>query len=104
MLYEDYYKSECLDELFSLDNELKNDYNYWLVNIREFEMLFMTYKNTPDKFFKIVSDKIKSEHEHSLEGRELEMFLFDNNIKENQFLAETGIMEQYKKIKNAIFK
>lgn len=102
LLYEDYYKSECLDELFSLDNELKNDYNYWLVNIREFEMLFMTYKNTPDKFFKIVSDKIKSEHEHSLEGRELEMFLNKNNVRENKYLKEVGIIEQYNNIKNII--
>lgn len=104
LLYEDYYKSECLDELFDLDSSLKNDNNYWLINIREFEMLFMTYKTSPDVFFKIVSDKIKSEHEHSLAGRELEMFLYKNNVRENKYLKAAGIIEQYDNIKNMIRK
>lgn len=42
LVYEDYYMSECLDELFRLDESLKNDGKYWLVTIREFEMLLMT--------------------------------------------------------------
>lgn len=104
LVYEDYYKAECLNELFDLDISLENDNNCWLVNIREFEMLFMTYKTSPDVFFKIVNEKIKSEHEHSFEGRELEMFLYKNNVRENKYLKETGIIEQYNNIKNMLHK
>lgn len=39
LVYEDYFKAECLDELFALDTSLRDDRSYWLLNIREFEML-----------------------------------------------------------------
>lgn len=102
LLYEDYYKAECLDELFKLDCDLKNDNNYWLVTIREFEMLLITYKNSPDLFFKIINEKIDSEYTHSLGGRELEIFLRKNNIIENQYLIEAKIINEYYNIKNSV--
>ena len=102
LVYEDYYKAECLSELFDLDDSLENDYNYWLVNIREFEMFLMTHKSSPDIFLKIVEEKIKSEQEQSTKGRELDMFLYKNGIKKNDYLRQSKIIEQYNNIKNAL--
>ena len=91
-----------MDELFKLDCNLKNDNNYWLVTIREFEMLLITYKNSPDLFFKIINEKIDSEYTHYLGGRELEIFLRKNNIIENQYLIEAKIINEYYNIKNSV--
>ncbi len=104
LVYEDYYKAECLSELFDLDKSLENDYNYWLVNIREFEMLLMTYKNSPDIFLKIMEEKVKSEQEQSTKGRELDIFIYKNGIRKNDYLKELKIREQYDNIENTLLK
>ena len=80
LVYEDYYKAECLEELFRLDSEIVNDYNYWLMTINEFEMLFHTYKTNTELFFDIIANKIKLEHTQSHEGREMELLLSQKGI------------------------
>lgn len=99
LVYEDYFKSECLDELFELDSSLNNDGNYWLVPIKELEMLLVTYKNNPELFFKIMKEKISSERTFSSNGRELLKFLEQNGITKNEYLKEFGISDYFEKIK-----
>lgn len=100
LVYEDYFKSECLDELFELDSSLNNDGNYWLVPIKELEMLLVTYKNNPELFFKIMKEKISSERTFSSNGRELLKFLEQNGITKNEYLKEFGISDYFEKIKS----
>lgn len=95
LLYEDYYKSECLDELFKLDHNLKNDRKYWLVTISEFEMLMMTYKENPDLFAEIISEKDKAEMEKSQSGRDPIQFLSKYGVVQNKYLEEFGVNKQF---------
>ncbi len=100
LVYEDYYKSECLDELFELNRSLSNDKKYWLLTIREFEMLLMTYKNNPLLFEKIVAEKDSAELNTSHQGRELIQFLNNNGVKDNDYLNLFGITNQIEEIRN----
>ena len=98
LVYEDYYKSECLDELFELNHSIRNDQKYWLVTIRELEMIMITYKKNPELFFKIIREKDEAELNESKDGRELLMFLTNNEIKRNEYLEEFGITNQFERI------
>lgn len=102
LVYEDYYKAECLEELFRLDSEIVNDYNYWLMTINEFEMLFHTYKTNTELFFDIIANKIKLEHTQSHEGREMELLLSQKGISENLYIQESGIIQQYQRIEELV--
>lgn len=93
LVYEDYFKSECLDELFKLDSSLTNDGNYWLVSIKELEMLLSTFKNNHEEFLKIMEEKISAERNFSIEGRELLKFFEQNGIRDNENLKEFGISD-----------
>ena len=99
LVYEDYYKSECLDELFVLDTSLTDDRSYWLMTIREFEMLIYTYKTNPDTFREIVDEKISLERERSHRGREIERLFSKRSINQNQYLRDSGIILQFEQIK-----
>ena len=100
LVYEDYYKSECLDELFELNHSLSNDKKYWLLTIREFEMLLATYKKSPQLFEKIVVEKGSAELNTSKQGRELIQFLNNNGVKDNDYLNMFGIADQIEEIRN----
>jgi len=100
LVYEDYYKSECLDELFSLNKSLLNDKKFWLLTIREFEMLLITYKDNPALFEKIVSEKDTAELNSSIQGRELIKFLNDNGVTNNYYLNKYGIVNQIEEIRS----
>lgn len=102
LVYEDYYKSECLDELFVLDTSLTDDRTYWLLNIREFEMLMYTYKTSPDTFREIVDEKISLERERSHRGREIERLFSKRSINQNQYLRDSGILTQFEQIKQRL--
>ena len=102
LVYEDYYKAECLDELFTLDTSLTDDRSYWLLNIREFEMLMYTYKISPETFREIVEEKVSLEHAHSHKGREIERLLSNRGINKNHYLQESGIKLQYEQIEHRL--
>ena len=103
LVYEDYYKAKCLEELFTLNSELENDYNYWLMTIDEFEMLFYTYKTNPKLFIEIIEEKIALEHSLSSTGREIEYLLHKKDIINNKYLQDRGIRELYNKLKNSFY-
>lgn len=102
LVYEDYYKAECLEELFRLDPGIVNDYNYWLMTINEFEMFFHTYKSNPALFFEIIVNKIELEHTQSHEGREIELLLSQKGVSENLYIQESGIIQQYQRIEELL--
>lgn len=99
LVYDEYFKSEAIEELFKLRNDLKNDGNYWLINIREFEMLIMLYYKDRAIFKKVMEEKIELEKVFSHSGRELCFFLEKYNIIRNDYLREFGILYEYDKIK-----
>lgn len=102
LVYEDYFKAECLDELFALDTSLRDDRSYWLLNIREFEMLMYAYKTSPDIFREIVGEKLSLEHELSHSGREIERLFSKRSINQNQYLRDSGIITQFEQIKQRL--
>lgn len=59
LVYEDYYKSECLDLLFEIDPTLKplDNKKFWLLTINEFEKLLNLFKKDKDLFFEIIKEK-----------------------------------------------
>ena len=97
LLYEDYYAGQCLDELFRVDKTLKNDGKYWLINIREFEMLLDIYKNNPIEFDNIIKEKLGDDSSLSFSGHSVESILNNHNIFINNYLISSGIEEYARK-------
>ncbi len=102
LVYEDYYNCECLSKLFEMDNTLTNDNYYWLVSIKDFEILAHTYKTDQKLFFKIISEKIHAEETQSNEGRDLTKFFAENGIKRNEYLNEFGISKYFEDIEKFV--
>lgn len=93
LVYEDYYKSECLDELFEMNKELKDDGKYWLVTINEFEVLLTLYKNNPSLALTIIKDMDNAKTSKSPLGRELKRFYNEHKIPPNIYLKQFGIYD-----------
>ena len=91
LVYDDYFKPECLEELFRLRQDLHNDGRYCLISIREFEMLMMLYSQDKDAFKIVMNNKIQAELTESKESREFSKFLADCGVNENQYLSHYGI-------------
>ncbi len=91
LVYDDYFKPECLDELFRLRQDLQNDGRYCLITIREFEMLMMLYSQDKDTFKIVMNNKIQAERTESKEGREFSKFFDECGVKDNQYLTHYGI-------------
>lgn len=102
LVYEDYYNCECLSKLFEIEKSLTNDNYYWLVSIKDFEILAHTYKTDQNLFFKIISEKIHAEETQSNEGRDLTKFFAENGIKHNEYLDEFGISKYFKDIEKFV--
>lgn len=94
LVYDEYFKSEALVELFKLRMDLHNDGNYWLLNIREFEILMMLYHDNKELFKAVINEKMESESTFSLDGRELSFFLDKHNITHNDYLTKFGIYSE----------
>ena len=94
LVYEDYYKSKCLDELFRLHPELGNDNHFWLVSINEFETLMQLCKSNPEMALQIIQEKDQIETGRNYKERELKQLFFKNNIEHNLYLREQGIYDQ----------
>ena len=94
LVYEDYYKSKCLDELFRLHPELGNDNHFWLVSINEFETLMQLCKNNPEMALQIIQEKDQIETGRNYKERELKQLFFKHNIEHNLYLREQGIYDQ----------
>lgn len=103
LVYEDYYKSECLDELFRLDNTLVDDRKYWLVTIREFEILLTICHDNLELFKKIVKEKDDSESIQSKDGRDLTQFFEKYQINHNKYLNTFNIMKQFDLVKSLLY-
>ena len=98
LLYEDYYKGECLDLLFNLKPTIENDGKYWLLTIGEFETLMLLYSEDKKLFTKIVEEKNKREITRSKEGRTLEQIFYNYGICKNEYLNRFKIMDKYNDI------
>lgn len=100
LVYDEYFKAEALEELFKLRTDLNNDGYYWLINIREFEILMMLYRNNNELFKTVMNEKIASESTYSHNGRELAIFLNKYKIIHNDYLSEFGIYDETDRIMN----
>lgn len=96
LVYEQYYKSECLNELFKLRTDLFNDHKYWLLTIRELEMLLFTYKTDKALFEKIVNKKDFMETTISQEGRDLFQIMLRYGVKKTIISSNMGLIENLK--------
>ena len=90
LLYEDYLKTEVLNEIFKMDEcQVQDDRHYWLVTIEEMEMLLYTYKFNQQLFEEIIKDKNTREVEKSNEGRSLIQLLNEHGVVYNQHLSHS---------------
>ena len=105
LVYEDYYKCECLDMLFAYNKEYHNDNRYWLVTINELEILLNLYRVDKEKALEILAEKNELELSRSTQGREL-MQIFDrHSITKNKYLTDFGIYQtQFEKVKTSFSK
>jgi hypothetical protein len=93
LVYEDYYKAELLDYVFSLPElGIINDNYYWLVSIDEMESLLFVLKQNKELFRIIISEKIEAELCKSNEGRSLGQIMERNGILDNKHIKQ----EQYR--------
>ena len=87
LLYEDYLDSHLVEDVFGLPQcKVKNDDNYWMVSIGEFEMFLHLYQSNKELFFEIFDEKIKREHNHSAEGKDLESIMRNHGIVKNEYI------------------
>ena len=101
LVYEDYYKSKCIDELFRLHPELMNDNHFWLLSINEFETLLQLCKSNTELALEIIKEKELIETSNSHGERDLKQLFFKHGIEKNLYLEEQGIYEQqFNKIRN----
>ena len=99
LVYEEYFKSETLNEWFKSHPEYNNDGSFWLVNINEFEILLQTYKSNPLLAEKIFEEKFNCEKTFSGDGRDLQQIYARHGINSNTYLIESGIYEsQFERI------
>ena len=104
LMYDEYFKEEAIEWLFPLRPDLYNDRKYWLVSIRSFEILLMTYKKHHDVFVNIMKEKIEAEACMSKAGRELPLFYDKYHVNNNSYLKEYGISTEFDDIINHILK
>lgn len=103
LVYEDYHKSKCLDELFRFYPELMNDNHFWLLSINEFETLLQLCKTNIQLAIQIIEEKNKIETERNNQPRELKQLFSKHDIKENLYLREQGIFDQqFERIQNQL--
>ena len=76
LIYEDYYKSECLDELLTI------------------------CRDDLELFRLILNEKDNSEINHSNQGRDLSQFFEKHSIHKNNYLYDFNIMDEWNKIKS----
>lgn len=88
LLYDDYLEGEIIDYVFEDMDECKteNDGYYWLMNIREFEMLIDAYKNDKELFDSIMNEKIKRETNHSNDGKSIKKLFEEKTSYENHYM------------------
>lgn len=98
LVYDQYFKSESLENLFDIRKDLTNDGRYWLVTIRDFEILMMLYKTDRNTFDEIMEEKIKAETTFSKDGRDLSLFYEKHKITDNEYLKSFGIYNEFTKI------
>jgi len=101
LVYEDYYKSRCLDELFIFDTKITNDYKYWLLSINEFENLLYLYKTNPELAIQIIEEKDEIETARSYSKRDLKQLFNKYGVESNAYIKNCSIYDQqFERIKN----
>lgn len=93
LVYEDYYISAALDELYKLDPSITNDNKVWLVTVNEFESLLQLYKKSPDIALSIIDEKDRIETTRIYIERDLKQLFFKNGIDHNIYLEDSGIYD-----------
>lgn len=93
LVYEDYYISAALDELYKLDPSIINDKKVWLVTINEFESLLQLYKSSPDIALSIIDEKDRIETTRIYRDRDLKQLFFKRGIDHNIYLKDSGIYD-----------
>lgn len=98
LLYEDYFKSESLEEIYRLHSDLMDDRRLWLITIEELELFMMLYHDSPEKAQKVFEAKNNDEKTNDKKGRELLKYLTDEGVTYNYYLQNYGIYAQINKV------
>lgn len=105
LVYEDYYKCECIDVLFKYNKKIINDNRYWLVTINEMEIILNLFRVDKNLALEILREKNNLELSRSNEGRELMQILERHSVEKNKYLTDFGIYQtQFEKVKNSFNK
>ena len=100
LLYEEYLKSEMLDDIFRLSGcEVQDDGYYWLITIPEMEMLLSFYHSDPHGFYGLIEEKIELETKKSKDGRSIEQLLNSRSILDNTHLEREEFLK-YRNVAN----
>ena len=95
LVYDSYFVSEAIDEVYKLISELDNDGFTWLVNIDEFEQLMYLYKTNVSMFIDIVREKIELEVTKSAKGKSFEQLFEKHGISLYDYIIETNIINEF---------
>ena len=102
LMYEDYFNNACLKDTFRLNPDLIDDGEYWLLSIREFEMLMICYKKNPDLFNTIINEKYKT---HPISYAEsVEDVMKKHKIIRNDYIYDRNIIKKYNDSLNQILR
>lgn len=102
LLYDDYFRGGCLDKVFKLNPDLKNDGRYWVLSINEFENLLWLFKHDSSKAFDIIKEKDEMERSDFTASLNLEEIMRRHNIHHNAYLKEFGVLQEFEKISDTI--
>ncbi len=93
LVYEEYFNTDILEYVFDLSlTDIENDGYYWIVTIREFEMLLGLYKRDYKTFCDVMSTKIFLESNHIEDGRTLGLLIAKRGQDIN-YLKEVEALE-----------
>ncbi len=98
LVYENYYKSESLDEYYRMNPEIENDGTYWLMNIDEFETLMYSYLTDPTTFNEIINQKKTAEINRTKDGSRDFYYIFKKKNIHNNYLKHFEITKIIKDI------
>jgi hypothetical protein len=98
LVYEDYFKSELLSNVFTSDFKIQDDGYYWMVRIAEFEKLLYTLSNNPAVFQKIMEKKIEVETKKSSDGRDFDQIFPLFGVFENEHIKQEKYHSAFREV------
>ncbi len=95
LLYDDYLQPEILDHIMNMPEcNISNDNYYWIMTIREMELLLHTAKTDRNLLEEIIKEKIDRETTRRNESRTMDDIMRKKGIIKNEYIAQMkGVRE-----------